>query len=103
MADSLKGDIRPGAVIDTKYRITKKIGEGSFGEIFAAISLPAPNNPAPPEVAIKFEKIFTGKKLLESESQTLSVLNGLYIHTLFLPLLFCRSPLLQGLPIRCIW
>ena len=81
MATSLKGDIRPGVLIDSKYRIIKKIGEGSFGEIFAALSLPTPNSSAPPEVAIKFEKIFTGKKLLESESQTLSILNGSYLIT----------------------
>lgn len=58
-----------GKVFFGKYVIQKKLGEGSFGSIYAA-------NFKEEEYALKFENRKRGQGLLESEAYIMSYLKG---------------------------
>ncbi|KAK2956410.1 putative Tau-tubulin kinase [Blattamonas nauphoetae] len=66
-------DIQVGTVIKDKWILVKCLGAGAFGQIFLAQTLP----PHPPlEVALKFEKKDTPKKVLHMETTALTKLQG---------------------------
>ena len=59
-------------IIQYKYKIIKKIGEGNFGSVYRGIKITT-NDP----VAIKFEHANTPVKILKHET---TILNYLYSH-----------------------
>ena len=59
-----------GKTFFSKYTLTKKIGEGSFGSIYIGTTY---DNE---EYALKFEHRNKGQNLLESEANLMSYLRG---------------------------
>ena len=58
-------------VIEGKYRLINKLGEGSFGQIFAGQNKNTGGN-----VAVKIEKT-SGKHLLKNEAKMYSLFAGI--------------------------
>jgi len=58
-------------IIFGKYKILKKLGEGSFGKIFSAVNLQTGEN-----YALKFEDKKANHNLLEQEACILRYLQG---------------------------
>ena len=83
-----KGDIHNGLIINGKFLITSKIGEGAFGEIFEAKTLPDTDASAP--VAIKFESSGNKKSSLLNECRVLSIFKCLH-HSRCLSFAFVSS------------
>ena len=63
--------IKENSIIFKKYRIIKKIGQGSFGAVYMGKSI-SENK----EVALKFEKINETEGLLKSEAMFLYIAKG---------------------------
>lgn len=66
--------LAPGIVIKNSYYITKRLGEGSFGEIYAALYK---KDGLSKEVALKFGTTKPQKILLTSEINTLKSVQGM--------------------------
>jgi serine/threonine protein kinase len=58
-------------VIFNKYKIEKKIGEGSFGKIYSALNIITGE-----QCALKFESRRDSQNLLETESNIVAYLHG---------------------------
>jgi serine/threonine protein kinase len=58
-------------IVSNKYKIIRKIGNGSFGEIYSGINIRTGEN-----VAIKIEAIQNNTKLLKNEAKIYQYLNG---------------------------
>ena len=64
-------ELYPGRIFYNKYKLLKKIGEGSFGKIWKALNI---NNSE--ELALKLEDRNEKNSLLESESYVMAYLKG---------------------------
>jgi ferredoxin-fold anticodon binding domain-containing protein len=67
--------IKIGDVIANKFKLLKKIGTGSFGDIYSAINIEKKRSSVD-YVAVKFEKDKVDKEVLHMEMGTLSFLQG---------------------------
>ena len=54
-----------------KYKVTKKLGSGAFGDIYAGVNMKTNE-----EVAIKLEPLSTSKPQLNYESKIFNILQG---------------------------
>ena len=54
-----------------KYKLTKRLGEGAFGKIYAGVNIKTNE-----EVAIKLEQLDTNRPQLHYESKIYAVLQG---------------------------
>lgn len=73
---SSKNDIGPGKIICQKYFVSQKIGQGSFGSVFAGYDLKTSES-----IAIKVEEVISGedkrhKDILLKEAKLIYNLNG---------------------------
>lgn len=67
----VQNEFEMGTEINKKYKLLKKIGEGSFGFVFKAINMQRGNL-----IAIKFEHYHAKSKLLKKEAQIYKYLEG---------------------------
>lgn len=66
------GDLlRPGHIVRERWRITRKLGSGGFGEIYEALDLSTQEI-----VAVKVESAIDNKQVLKMEVAVLKKLNG---------------------------
>jgi hypothetical protein len=68
--------VKQGDLVAGKFKLMKKIGSGSFGDIYSAICVDRKKIPVD-LVAVKFEKEKVDKEVLHMEMGTLSSLQGL--------------------------
>ena len=62
-------------IIANRFRLTNKLGQGSFGDIFQAIDM-APKQGKLPDVAIKFEFLRSNRPQLMHEYEMYQALHG---------------------------
>jgi serine/threonine protein kinase len=67
----MSDEIFEGRFFYNKYKVQKKIGEGSFGQIYSAINVTNDE-----QIALKLEKKDEKNDLLETESYILAYLKG---------------------------
>jgi predicted Ser/Thr protein kinase len=60
-----------GGIIKGKWKVSRKVGEGAFGEIYSAVNIITLQS-----VAIKFEMVDTKKQVLKIEVAVLRKLQG---------------------------
>merc|ERR1712169_144616 len=65
------GEVMKDIIINGKYRVDRKIGEGGFGLVYAGTDTESND-----EVAIKLMLADAGPEILETESQTYNALLG---------------------------
>lgn len=86
--------IGPGVELKGNWRLTKKLGAGSFGEIYLAEGI-KPDNKT--EVAVKFESCNAPKPVLHLETFALVQMQGLFpYYCIFFFLEYCPLLLHQG-------
>ena len=61
-----------GGIIKGKWKVSRKVGEGAFGEIYAAVNIITLQS-----VAIKFELVDTKKQVLKIEVAVLRKLQSM--------------------------
>jgi serine/threonine protein kinase len=69
--------INVGDIIAGRFKLVKRIGTGSFGDIYSAVNLDNKKTPVD-FVAVKFEKSKVDKEVLHMEMGTLTFLQGLF-------------------------
>jgi serine/threonine protein kinase len=70
--------IKPGEIVAGRFKLIKRIGTGSFGDIYSAVNLDKKKTPVD-FVAVKFEKEKIDKEVLHLEMGTLSFLQGIIL------------------------
>ena len=75
MATEPKVELLPNTVINNKYILISRLGQGSFGEVFQAI---LKDNPQV-KVAIKFQYINHRPVVLDSEIPVFKCVQSLYL------------------------
>jgi NADH:ubiquinone oxidoreductase subunit len=73
----LNKTLRRGDVIGQRFKLWKKIGNGTFGEVFLAKRIDdSKKNRRSEDYAVKFEKSTVPKQVLHLEMNCLSALQG---------------------------